>query len=140
MQAVRSKDTTPEWTVRRLLHGLGYRYRLHRKDLPGTPDLVFPSRRKTIFVNGCFWHAHGCRYGRPPKSRLDYWLPKLQENRKRDAEKTSLLRALHWQALTVWECETKNIEDLTSKLLAFLEGEAPSASPSEGSANGAPGG
>ena len=87
----RIKDTEPEWAVRRLLHGLGYRYRLHRKDLPGKPDLVFPSRRKAIFVHGCFWHSHGCRYGRPPKSRLEYWLPKLKRNMKRDANKRAEL-------------------------------------------------
>ena len=121
MQAVRGKDTGPEWTVRRLLHGLGYRYRLHRKDLPGKPDLVFPGRKKAIFVHGCFWHAHGCRYGKPPKSRLDYWLPKLEQNRKRDAEKRTQLEALGWKVLTVWQCETKTIDALTARLTAFLD-------------------
>ena len=124
MQAVRGKDTGPEWTVRRLLHSLGYRYRLHRRDLPGKPDLVFPIRKKAIFVHGCFWHAHGCRYGRPPKSRLDYWLPKLKQNKKRDAEKRDRLEALDWQVLTVWQCEIKNLDDLTARLCAFLEGGA----------------
>jgi len=120
MQAVRGKDTGPEWTVRRLLHVLGYRYRLHRKDLPGKPDLVFPSRKKTIFVHGCFWHAHGCRYGQPPKSRLDYWLPKLERNKERDAEQVAQLETLGWKVLTVWQCETKDTETLTAKLTAFL--------------------
>ena len=123
MQAVRCKDTEPEWAVRRLLHGLGYRYRLHRKDLPGKPDLVFPSRRKAIFVHGCFWHTHGCRYGRPPKSRLEYWLPKLKRNMKRDAKKRAELEALRWQVLTVWQCEIKDLDALTAKLCAFLEGD-----------------
>lgn len=121
MQAVRGKDTGPEWAVRRLLHSLGYRYRLHRKDLPGKPDLVFPSRRKAIFVHGCFWHAHGCRFGRPPKSRLDFWLPKLDRNRKHDAETRARLEALGWQVLTVWQCETKDADVLTVRLCAFLE-------------------
>ena len=123
MRAVRTKDTGPEWTVRRLLHGLGYRYRLHRKDLPGKPDLVFPSRKKAILVHGCFWHAHDCRYGRSPKSRLDYWLPKLERNKERDAEKRAQLEALGWQILTVWQCETKNLDALTAKLCAFLEND-----------------
>ena len=124
MQAVQSKNTGPEWTVRRLLHRLGYRYRLHRKTLPGKPDLVFPRRKKAIFVHGCFWHAHGCRYGRPPKSRLDYWLPKLRANKRRDSDKHARLEALGWQVLTIWQCETKDIEALTMKLCAFLEDEA----------------
>ena len=122
MQAVRHKDTGPEWTVRRLLHGLGYRYRLHRRNLPGKPDLVFPNRKKAIFVHGCFWHVHGCRYGRPPKSRLDYWLPKLQKNKKRDDEQRAQLQALGWQVRTVWQCETKNLDTLSATLCSFLEG------------------
>ncbi|MCH9012468.1 MAG: DNA mismatch endonuclease Vsr [Proteobacteria bacterium] len=121
MQAVRGKDTGPEWTVRRLLHGLGYRYRLHRKDLPGKPDLVFPARKKAIFVHGCFWHAHGCRYGRLPKSRLDYWLPKLERNKERDADRTDRLEALGWHVLTVWQCETKDTDALAARLTAFLD-------------------
>ena len=84
MQAVRTRDTGPEMIVRRLLHSLSYRYRLHRNDLPGKPDVAFLSRRKAIFVHGCFWHGHGCPQGRPPKSRLDYWKPKLDGNRERD--------------------------------------------------------
>lgn len=121
MQAVRGKDTGPEWTVRRLLHGLGYRYRLHRRDLPGKPDLVFPARKKVIFVHGCYWHAHGCRYGRPPKSRLDYWLPKLEENKRRDAGRLRQLEALGWKVLIVWQCETRDMEALAPKLRTFLE-------------------
>ena len=122
MQAVRQRDTGPEWALRKLLHGLGYRYRLYRADLPGKPDIVFPSRKKAIFVHGCFWHAHGCRYGRPPKSRLEYWLPKLKENKARDANKRSRLHELGWQVLTVWQCEINHIDALTPKLRAFLDG------------------
>lgn len=121
MTAVRGKDTGPEWAVRRLLHGLGYRYRLHRKDLPGKPDLVFPARRKVIFVHGCFWHAHGCRHGRPPKSRLDYWLPKLERNRRRDAEKRAGLEALGWRVAIAWQCELRDRDALTARLRAFLD-------------------
>lgn len=121
MQAVRSENTRPEWEVRRLLHSLGYRYRLHRKDLPGKPDLVFPSRRKAIFVHGCFWHAHSCRYGRPPKSRLDYWLPKLHQNKKRDSQKSAQLETLGWDVLIIWQCETKDMDNLAVKLRDFLD-------------------
>ena len=121
MRSVGVEDTGPEWAVRRLLHGFGYRYRLHRKDLPGRPDLVFPGRRKAIFVHGCFWHAHGCRYGRPPKSRLDYWLPKLERNRQRDAEKHTALEALRWRVLVVWQCEIRDLDTLAAKLCAFLD-------------------
>lgn len=121
MQSVKGKDTGPEWAVRRLLHRLGYRFRLHRKDLPGKPDLVFPGRKKIVFVHGCYWHAHGCRYGRPPKSRLDYWLPKLERNKQRDAEKTEVLEVLGWQVLVVWQCETKDLDSLAAKLTAFLD-------------------
>ena len=127
MQAVRSKDTGPEQKIRRLLHGLGYRYRLHRRDLPGKPDLVFPSRKKAIFVHGCFWHAHGCRYGRPPKSRLEYWLPKLEKNKARDADKLSRLEELGWRVLIVWQCEMEDIGALADSLHCFLEGSVGSS-------------
>ena len=121
MQAIRSKDTGCERTVRRLVHGLGYRYRLHRKGLPGRPDLVFPGRKKAIFVHGCFWHAHGCRYAWPPKSRLEYWLPKLERNKRRDVENCAELESLGWQVLTVWECDLRDLDALTATLLGFLE-------------------
>ena len=121
MRAVRGKDTGPEWFVRRLLHGQGYRYRLHDPDLPGKPDLVFASRGKVIFVHGCFWHAHGCRYGQAPKSKLDYWLPKLEANKGRDREKASQLRALGWSVVTVWQCETLSPKRLYRKLQRFLD-------------------
>lgn len=121
MRAIRSKDTGPELRVRRLAHRLGYRYRLHRADLPGKPDLVFPGRRKVIFVHGCFWHCHpGCRYARKPKTRLDYWLPKLERNVQRDKDCLEKVTVAGWQTLVIWECETGNEEHLTERLIAFL--------------------
>jgi DNA mismatch endonuclease (patch repair protein) len=123
MQAVKGKDTGPERTVRQWLHALGYRFRLHRKDLPGKPDLVFPSRRKAIFVHGCFWHAHGCRYGKLPKSRLDYWQPKLERNKARDADKIAQLEVRGWSVLVVWQCQTRNRDTTARRLRAFLDRE-----------------
>ncbi|MCD4728887.1 MAG: very short patch repair endonuclease [Pirellulales bacterium] len=106
MARVRCKDTKPEIAVRRLVHSLGYRYRLHAHSLPGCPDMVFSSRRKVIFVHGCFWHRHkGCPNCRLPKSRLDFWKPKLEANRQRDAKNRNRLRKLGWRILIVWECE-----------------------------------
>ncbi|MFS2099409.1 very short patch repair endonuclease [Variovorax sp. Varisp85] len=121
MQSVRTKNTGPEMAVRSLLHGLGYRYRLHRKDLPGKPDIVFPGRRKAIFVNGCFWHAHECAKGRAPKSRLEYWGPKLAKNVARDAANAAALRAEGWTILTVWQCELSEMKALEQRLRAFLD-------------------
>ena len=120
MQAVKSKNTKPEWIVRSLLHGMGYRYRLHRKDLPGRPDIALISRRKAIFVHGCFWHGHDCSKGRLPKSRLDYWKPKLERNKERDREKTAMLQSLGWAVLVIWQCETVDLEALASRLLEFV--------------------
>jgi DNA mismatch endonuclease (patch repair protein) len=120
MARVGSKNTTPELAVRRLLHRLGYRFRLHCKNLPGTPDIVFPARRKVIFVHGCFWHAHGCAIGRPPKSRSGYWLPKLDANKRRDAAKSADLEAIGWQSFTVWQCQTRKLGELADVLAAFL--------------------
>lgn len=121
MQAVKSKDTTPEIIVRRLLHRLGYRFRLHRKDLPGRPDIVLPKFRKAIFVHGCFWHAHGCAKGQPPKSRQEYWLPKLEANVNRDRAKIDELERLGWGVLVVWQCETKDADGLGRRLQAFVD-------------------
>lgn len=134
MSRIRGKDTKPELVVRRLLHRLGYRFRLHRKTLPGTPDLVFPSRRKAIFVHGCFWHAHGCKIGQAPKSRQEYWQPKLARNVERDAEKTDSLLRQGWQSLTVWQCQTRDAELLASLLLDFLgqPGKKPIDNPDAG--------
>jgi DNA mismatch endonuclease, patch repair protein len=120
MASVKTANTGPEWTVRRLLHGSGYRYRLHVKTLPGKPDITFPGRRKAIFVHGCFWHAHGCAKGRAPKSRLDYWEPKLEANRARDGRNVAELRSLGWETLTVWQCETKEPDTLLRRLKDFL--------------------
>ncbi len=109
MRQIRSKNTAPELLLRRMLHRLGYRFRLHRKDLPGKPDLVFPSRRKVIFVHGCFWHQHsGCREGRVPLSRREYWEPKLGRNQARDAASQASLEEQGWQCLVIWECEMKD--------------------------------
>ncbi|MCU7933922.1 MAG: very short patch repair endonuclease [Candidatus Thiodiazotropha sp. (ex Dulcina madagascariensis)] len=121
MRAVKSKDTTPEMIVRRLTHSMGYRYRLHRKDLPGKPDLTFASRRKIIFVHGCFWHGHGCKRGcRVPKTNTEYWIEKISKNKARDASHLKLLRKTGWDVLVVWECETVDTPALAKKLLEFL--------------------
>lgn len=120
MQAVRSKNTEPELVVRRLLHSMGYRYRLHRKDLPGRPDIAFISRRKAVFVHGCFWHGHECPKGRLPKSRLDYWKPKISKNRKRDRANEEHLRSLGWSVLVIWQCETADLESLALRLQYFV--------------------
>lgn len=121
MQSVKTADTEPEWSVRRLLFSLGYRYRLHRKDLPGCPDIVLPSRRKAIFVHGCFWHGHSCSKGRAPKSRKDYWGPKIAANRERDARNLCKLNHLGWATAVVWQCELADREALTSRLKSFVE-------------------
>ena len=122
MRAVRSRNTKPEMTVRRMLHRLGYRYRLHRRNLPGTPDIVFGPRRKVIFVHGCFWHGHSCPRGsRPPSTNTDYWHRKIARNVERHEEQTELLRAAGWAALVVWECQTTPEEALAERLRAFLD-------------------
>ena len=121
MASIRSKGTAPEMSVRRTLHRLGYRYRLHCADLPGRPDLVFPSRRKVIFVNGCFWHQHsGCKRASIPKSNRDFWLKKLHGNLIRDARNADLLRSEGWGVETVWECELQNPEAVGRRLAEFL--------------------
>ena len=123
MRRIRSKDTEPELVVRRLVYAMGYRYRLHRKDIPGKPDLVFLGRRKVIFIHGCFWHQHSdCREGRPPKSNMDYWLPKLRRNQERDRAALVQLAATGWEALVIWECETKDSSALAAKIKVFLQG------------------
>lgn len=123
MRAVTSENTTPEVAVRRLLHSLGYRYRLHARGLPGTPDIVFASRRKTVFINGCFWHGHTCARGaRIPKSNAEYWIAKISRNRARDAKTRRRLRASGWTALVVWECELRDRTRLARRLSRFLGG------------------
>jgi DNA mismatch endonuclease (patch repair protein) len=121
MRKVKGKDTLPERTVRSLLHRLGYRFRLHRKGLPGTPDIVFPSRHLALFVHGCFWHGHGCRIGHLPKSKLDYWGPKIAANRARDARKQAALAAEGWRSAVVWQCELAELDGLASRLQSLLD-------------------
>lgn len=132
MRRIKSKGMKPEMVVRRLVHGLGYRYRLHRKDLPGKPDLVFGPRRSVIFVHGCFWHQHECRDGRVPSSNRDYWEPKLARNVERDRKTRQELEAAGWRVLVVWECEIKDEATLADRLVAFL-GERPPSSIGDGS-------
>lgn len=122
MARIRSKDTKPELAVRRAAHRLGYRFRLHRKDLRGRPDLVFPSRQCVIFVHGCFWHNHpdpNCSAAGLPKTRLDYWGPKLARNIERDGHNVEILKAAGWRVLILWECQIKQ-PDLDQKLVGFL--------------------
>lgn len=121
MSLVRSKDTKPELLVRRLVHRLGYRYRLHRKDLPGRPDMVFPSRKKIIFVHGCFWHGHECKVGHIPRSRLDYWVQKITRNNERDRSTLRRLRRRRWKCLVLWECQLRELEKITARIIRFLE-------------------
>ncbi|WP_062485064.1 very short patch repair endonuclease [Candidatus Nitrospira inopinata] len=121
MSRVRSIDSKPELVVRCLVHSMGYRYRLHSGRLPGNPDLSFSSRRKVIFVHGCFWHQHGCRKYRMPRTRKDFWEPKLERNKVRDRKVRAELRAMGWQAMVIWECQTKNQDRLQHRLVAFLE-------------------
>jgi DNA mismatch endonuclease (patch repair protein) len=121
MQAVKSKDTAPELTVRRMAHGMGYRFRVHRKDLPGNPDIVFPRLHKLIFVNGCFWHGHDCARGaRVPKGNRDYWLNKIGRNRSRDQQNLERLTAAGWRSLVIWECSMTNEKELRAQVRDFL--------------------
>ncbi len=121
MKKVRQRDTKPEMVVRRVAHTLGYRFRVQRRDLPGSPDLVFPARGKAILVHGCFWHRHpGCRYASTPKNNLEFWTDKFARNVERDVRKARELRQLGWDVMAIWECETRNAEALESKLAEFL--------------------
>lgn len=122
MSGIRAKGSKPEMAVRRLVHSLGYRYRLHRSDLPGTPDMVFPSRRKVIFVHGCFWHQHpGCKKSGIPKSNQEYWAPKLARNAERDREHHFQLQKMGWDVLVVWECSIRSRENVTLAIRRFLD-------------------
>jgi len=121
MRRIRSRDMKPEMTVRRIVHGMGYRYRVSRRDLPGKPDLVFGPRRAVIFVHGCFWHQHSCRDGRIPKSNREYWEAKLARNAERDRQAVALLEEKGWRVLVIWECETKDRDALRTMLRHFLE-------------------
>jgi len=120
MRSIKGRNTGPELVVRRIAHAMGYRFRLHRKDLPGTPDLAFAGRRKAIFVNGCLWHGHGCRLTRVPRSNRAFWVAKLTRNRARDERNAVALSALGWQHLVIWECETQDGELVVQMLRDFL--------------------
>jgi DNA mismatch endonuclease (patch repair protein) len=121
MRRVKGRDTAPELKVRRLLWRLGARYRLHRRDLPGHPDIVLPGRRLAIFVHGCFWHGHDCaRGGRVPKANRDYWLGKVARNRARDAHAVQQLEVMGWRVMVVWECTLKDQPALEARLRAAL--------------------
>lgn len=122
VRAVRGQDTIPEMLVRQAAHSLGYRYALHRKNLPGKPDIVFVSRRKIVFVHGCFWHAHKCRHGRiSPVSNPNYWRTKRERNKQRDKDHLRSLRAADWKVLVVWECWIRDTERLRKRLVDFLD-------------------
>lgn len=124
MSRIRSGNTQPEMRVRSLVHGMGFRYRLHRKDLPGKPDLVFPGRRKIILVHGCFWHMHDCPYGRVrPRTNAEFWEKKRQGNVVRDASIQEALERLGWRVQIVWECRTRDLESLAREIEAFLATE-----------------
>jgi DNA mismatch endonuclease, patch repair protein len=124
MSRIRGKDTQPELTVRHMLHDLGFRYRLHARDLPGTPDLVFRSLRKAVFVHGCFWHKHSrCRIAGTPTSNCDYWLPKLNRTKERDRQNCRKLQRLGWSVFVVWECELTDVAKLKARLIRFLTEE-----------------
>jgi DNA mismatch endonuclease (patch repair protein) len=122
MRTIRKVNTRPELIVRKVAHSLGLRFRLHRRDLPGTPDLVLPKRKTVVMVHGCFWHQHaGCRLARRPKSRLGYWLPKLERNQERDRATRKRLVELGWNVVIIWECETKQRDTLRSRLAPLLQ-------------------
>jgi DNA mismatch endonuclease (patch repair protein) len=120
MGRVPQKNTKPEMIVRSLAHRLGYRFRLHRRDLPGRPDLVFPKLKKAVFVHGCFWHRHGCSKATTPKSNSAYWQPKFAENVARDKRVIAELLSLGWEPMVVWECETHDIDALSRAISTFL--------------------
>jgi len=120
MQSVRTANTGPEISLRRALHARGFRYRLHASRLPGRPDIVFPGRKIAVFVHGCFWHGHGCRWGKLPKSKVDYWGPKIESNRSRDARNIRELRKLGWRAVVVWQCELHEIGAAVDRVERYL--------------------
>ena len=124
MSRIRSKDTKPELAVRRLVFSMGYRYRLQARELPGRPDIIFRSSQRVMFVHGCFWHRHAgkCRRATMPKSRLGYWGPKLEANKKRDRSVEAKLRARGWRVLVVWECQLSNLDKVRSRIAKFMRG------------------
>lgn len=123
MAAIKSKNTGPEVRVRKMLHAMGYRFRLHARELPGKPDIVFRTRRKAIFVHGCFWHGHeaGCSDSRSPKSNENYWNPKIAGNRERDLRHLAALREMGWKVLVLWDCEVASVDALSERLNRFLK-------------------
>lgn len=123
MSRVRNKNTAPEMAVRRVAHSMGFRYRLHRKDLPGSPDLVFPSKRKVIFVHGCFWHGHECKRGKRPSSNQEFWYEKITKNQARDEGAQLKLSQLGWSYLVLWSCDISSVDKLKDTLEAFLSGD-----------------
>jgi DNA mismatch endonuclease (patch repair protein) len=132
MGQVRQQGTTAELLVREIVTDLGLRYRVNFRDLPGSPDLAFPKRRRVVFVHGCFWHGHRCRQGQEPSSRREYWVPKLEENRRRDRRALRALRNMGWRTLVVWQCQLKNRSALARRLARFLETSVQSTSESSG--------
>lgn len=126
MRAVKSRDTKPEMIVRRLVHRAGHRYRLHRADLPGKPDLTFSKKKKIIFVHGCFWHGHNCKRGaRQPRQNAEYWIQKISHNKERDIKEQETLQAMGWKVLVIWECQLKlkNREAVDQQIMTFLRAE-----------------
>lgn len=121
MAGIKAKNTKPEMVVRKAIHAMGYRFRLHRRDLPGTPDIVLPRLRKVVLVHGCFWHRHaGCKYAYMPKSNVIFWLDKFDANVRRDRAAVEALKSLRWDVLTIWECETRDNQRLVTLLQSFL--------------------
>lgn len=127
MRRVKRSNTKPEMIVRQLLHARGWRYRLHVKSLPGTPDIVFPSRKAALFVNGCFWHGHTCRLGRLPSSRPEFWVPKIEANRARDQRKIDQLLAAGWRVMTIWQCSLNKPQVALEDVETFLRTANPVA-------------
>ena len=122
MSAIKSKNTKPEVEVRKLLHSMGFRFRLHKKDLPGSPDIVLPKYKTVIFVHGCFWHRHrNCKYASNPKTRVEFWNKKFKDNIERDIKNQEKLKSLGWKLKIIWECETKNNDKLREKLIHIMD-------------------
>lgn len=122
MSQNKGKDTSPEISVRRLVYSLGFRYRLHRRDLPGCPDMVFPGKKKVIFINGCYWHRHNCKKGRSmPQTRKNFWQSKFKKTILRDKRNLKKLRLLGYKIIVIWECQIRNSEKLSAKLIKFLK-------------------
>ena len=129
MAAVRTRDTGPEKAVRSIVHRLGYRYSLTRTDLPGRPDIAFVGKRRVIFVHGCFWHGHSCRYGKLPTTRIAYWKAKIVANKARDRKQRNQLRKAGWAVMVVWQCELRRMDSLEERIGSFLDEKAPDLSP-----------